>query len=473
MTSDSRTAPAAVTAWAARVTPRRWRQVVFLLATVVVYLVDLFLTLASGEERTGHHWLAFGRWDVDVATYMIVLALVYSVLLLRRRWPMTVLTAMTVVTLALSYVSVEAQPVAGALLALYAAARTADGPRLARTALVLGVVAVAGPVALHPDRGSDAFVGSVIGATVAGGVWLFGRREQRAARDTAGLRVELARLQEQAVAEERRRIARELHDILAHSVSAMMMQAAGARAVARAIARDGQGGGPEGGQGDGQGDARWGSVEAALTSVETTGSQSMRELQRLLGALHQEGPVEREVVSSPPGMDAVDELVRITRSSGLVVEVHQSGRPRDVDWSVGLAGYRVLQEALANAMKHAGHGAVVDVFISWGTDELQLQVRCRPGPEGFRPDVAEGGHGLVGLRERVELVGGRFDAGWVGEEFVTTADLPLTAPPEAVTSSPTPASSQAATSSEAPASSQAPASHQAADGAGAVEGGRR
>ncbi|WP_446740547.1 sensor histidine kinase [Ornithinimicrobium sp. CNJ-824] len=222
-----------------------------------------------------------------------------------------------------------------------------------------------------------------------------------------------------------------MHDILAHSVSAMMMQAAGARAVVRGIVRDQADGddgdvGCDGGRGV---DPRWAAVEQALTSVEETGSTSMRELQRLLGVLHQDGPAEREVVSSPPGMDSVDELVRITRSSGVLVEVHRSGRPRQPDWSVGLAAYRVIQESLANAMKHAGHGALVDLFVTWGADELQLQVRCRPGPEGFRPDTGGGGNGLVGLRQRVELVGGRFDAGRTGEEFVTTADLPLVAAP--------------------------------------------
>src|SRR5690606_37968876 len=98
---------------------------------------------------------------------------------------------------------------------------------------------------------TDMVVGSVIGTAVAGGVWLVGRREQRAADDAAGLRVELEGLREQAAAAERQRIARELHDILAHSVSAMMMQAAGARAMARAIARDEQAAGA-GQAGDGE-----------------------------------------------------------------------------------------------------------------------------------------------------------------------------------------------------------------------------
>ncbi|MGC5584548.1 sensor histidine kinase [Ornithinimicrobium sp. W1665] len=399
--------------------PERLRQVGFVLGTVTAYLLDLFLTMAPASERVGHHWLAFGRWDVDVSTYVILLAGAYSALFLRRRWPFAVLVVMTVLALVLSYVSELAQPIVGVLVALYATAAVVERAWIARTSLVLGVVAVAGQIPLHQDRGYDVLIASAIGAAVAGGVWLAGRREQRAVRSTAALRVELAHLQEHAAAAERQRIARELHDILAHSVSAMMMQAAGGRAVARAIGRDAEEGGV------GEGDPRWASVEQALATVEATGSQSMRELQRLLGALREDEPAVG-VTTSPPGLEALEDLVRITRSSGLVVERHRSGQERPVDWSVGLAGYRVVQESLANAMKHGGQGAVVEVFESWLPGEVRLQVRCRSGHQGFRPDARGGGKGLVGLRQRVELVGGRFEAGWVGDEFVTTADLPLT-----------------------------------------------
>lgn len=416
---------------------RLWRGLAvhgaFVLATVVVYAVDLLLTIPRADERDGHHWQAFGVVDVSIGLYGGLLAGVYAVLLLRRRHPVVVMTVMSVATTALSFVSPAARPLAGVMLALYAAAATVQHVWLSRAVLLLATVAVVVPVPFQSDRGLAPPLAMGVLAAAVLGVWLIGRHQLQVEREAVGLRGELAQVEEQAAIEERRRIARELHDILAHSVSAMMMQAAGARAVVRGIVRDQADGADGAGRGDGDGgrgvDPRWAAVEQALTSVEETGTTSMRELQRLLGVLHQDGPAEREVVSSPPGMDSVDELVRITRSSGVLVEVHRTGRPRQPDGSVGLAAYRVIQESLANAMKHAGHGALVDLFVTWGADELQLQVRCRPGPEGFLPDTGGGGNGLAGLRQRVELVGGRFDAGRTGEEFVTTADLPLVVAP--------------------------------------------
>lgn len=403
-----------VEAATARARAGRLRRAGFVLTTVVVYAIDLFLTMPPAGRRDGHHWMAFGVVDVTVGTYVLLLGALYSVLLLRRRVPIAVLAVMTAATLVLNFVSDLAQPLAGVLLALHTAAAVVGRVWLARLALLAGLVAVVGLIPVR-DRGSAVLLNVGILGAVTVAVWLTGRRVQQAARDTAGLRGELAHLQEHAAAVERQRIARELHDILAHSVSAMMMQAAGARAVARGIARGAE-----------AADPRWVAVEQALANVETTGSQSMRELQRLLGALREEAPVDRGRPSSPPGLEDLEELARVTRSSGIAVQIHRSGEPAQVDWSVGLAGYRVVQESLANAMKHAGHGAVADVFVSWRPDQLRLQVRCRPGHEGARPDSGGGGNGLPGLRQRVELIGGQFDAGWVGEEFVTTADLPLT-----------------------------------------------
>src|SRR5690606_29591102 len=130
--------------------------------------------------------------------------------------------------------------------------------------------------------------------------------------------------------------------------------------------------------------------------------------------------------SSQPGVADIAPLVDITRQSGLVVDVHRAGSPVRLDPSVGLAAYRVVQESLTNAMKHGGRGAIVDIFQNWQPDHLQLQVRSRSGLEGPQPGASHGGGGLVGLRERVELIGGTFESGWVGDEFVATAVLPLT-----------------------------------------------
>lgn len=395
------------------------RRAGFVVVTVMAFALDLFMAVPRAERRDGHHWLMFGTWDVSISQFAVLLAVVYSVLLLRNRFPMAVLVWMSALTVTLAVAAHFSLCMIGTLVALYTAASTATRGWATRLALVLGAGSLAAMMGITLGYSPpDAVFGSLVMAGVAVTVWLVGRREHVAHLTAAGLRDQLEESGQQAADQERQRIARELHDILAHSVSAMMLQAAGARAIAHGVGRDL----PD--------EPRLETVERALTTIESTGSQSMRELHRLLGALRDDGSEgdEGSESSSQPGLADVERLADLTRQSGLVVEIHRGGAAVALDASVGLAGYRVVQESLANAMKHAGRGAVVDVFESWQPGRLQIQVRTRNGHEGALPGAHGSGTGLYGLRERVALMGGTFESGWVGDEFVTTATLPLSPP---------------------------------------------
>ncbi|MFK5646097.1 sensor histidine kinase [Ornithinimicrobium sp. LYQ121] len=398
--------------------------------TLLALMVDLLMVVPPVEEQDGHHWEVFGRWDTTLTQTVVLMTLAYAPLLLRMRHPLPVLTWISLLGFVLAFSHDWAQPILGPMVALYTAAAVL--PRLhAYHALGVGLVALLAATWVKQEQWGSTSLALVIVGMIATIVWLLGRREHASSARVGELRDELLSRHSEAAEEERRRIARELHDILAHSVSAMMMQAAGARAITHRLV------GPES-------DARLETVERALATIETTGAQSMRELHRLLGTLREEVPTSRAPGSGPapvgePATTATDldvtHLVTLTRQSGLTVQVHVSGTPVELDPSVQIAAYRLAQESFTNAMKHGGRGAVVDLYLTWGAERLQLQVRSRRGHDAAGPPGTvdtrppSGGAGLTGLRERVELVGGTFDAGWVDHEFVTTAVLPLTPVP--------------------------------------------
>ncbi len=205
-----------------------------------------------------------------------------------------------------------------------------------------------------------------------------------------------------AVAEERARIARELHDIVAHAVSVMVLQTG---AVRHRLAGEH----PE-------------DVEA-LRGVEETGRAALSEMRRLLGAMRRgdDGPE----LEPAPGLDRLDVLLRETRSAGLPVELHVDGDPFPLPVAIDLSAYRIVQEGLTNALKHARAGRA-DVRIRYAADELRIQVSDDGvGTAGASSDGR--GHGLVGVQERVKLYGGEMSAATAnGGGFRLTTTLPLT-----------------------------------------------
>jgi signal transduction histidine kinase len=159
---------------------------------------------------------------------------------------------------------------------------------------------------------------------------------------------------------------------------------------------------------------------AALGAVEDTGREALAEMRRLLGILRPEG--ERPEHEPQPSLGAVDRLVERARVAGLAVELRVEGAAGTLEPGVDLTAYRVVQEALTNALKHGGDGAA-RVTLRWSAERLELEVanRIGPGPAGL---LAGSGNGLIGMRERVALCGGELRAGPSGRGFVVRARLP-------------------------------------------------
>ena len=248
------------------------------------------------------------------------------------------------------------------------------------------------------------------GVVVVGMPWLAGRalRERRERADELQeLAAQLAQEREEraqlAVLDERNRIAREMHDVVAHSVSLMVVQAGAARRMLEAD--------PD-------------RSRAALLSTEETGRQALAELRRVLGLLR--GSPEPVELEPQPGLAQLTPLVDRTRASGLDVQVASHGSPRDLPPGVDLAVYRVVQEALTNTVKHAGAArAVVD--LHWEDDALLLSVV--DDGAGAQVPAQRSGHGLVGMRERVGAYGGELEAGPVSPTgFAVRARIPLGPP---------------------------------------------
>ena len=227
------------------------------------------------------------------------------------------------------------------------------------------------------------------------------RAEQAEAAEERATRAEREReaAARVAVAEERARIARELHDIVAHAVSVMVLQVGAVRhKLPAALAED----------------------REALRAVERAGRTALAEMRRLLAAIRPDGD-EAELMPQP-GLDSLDSLLEQISRAGLPVELHVDGDRFPLPRGVDLSAYRILQEGLTNALKHA-RATGADVTVRYRPDELQLEVR----DNGHGSATSDGlGHGLVGIRERVKIYGGEMSAGTAtGGGFVLSTRLPL------------------------------------------------
>ncbi len=205
-----------------------------------------------------------------------------------------------------------------------------------------------------------------------------------------------------AIADERRRVARELHDVLAHDLSVMVVQASAAQRIA---------------------DRNPEQATEAARLIERTGREALAEIRHLFGAVRRGEGEELEA----PGLARVARLAERARDAGLPVELRIEGDRRELPPGVDLAAYRVIQEALTNSLKHAGP-ARADVLVRYSTAMLTLEITDDGvGPNGNDGATAPGGgHGLVGMRERVALYGGELEAGRRrGGGFAVRARLPL------------------------------------------------
>jgi signal transduction histidine kinase len=246
-----------------------------------------------------------------------------------------------------------------------------------------------------------------------GAAYFFGDRAWASARDRAELEhrnrelaQQRAALADQAVVLERVRIARELHDVVAHHVAVMGVQAGAARRVLRAD--------PDG-------------AERSLIAVEASARQAVDELQRMLGTLRA-GPLEQPAAApSTDGLERIPELVEEARGSGRSISFSSVGDPRPTPATVASALYRVAQEAITNSIKHAGRDTRIDVRVRYLDETIELEVT----DTGGRPDGPTQGSnlGLVGMRERVGAVGGTLHTGpRTRGGFVVRAAVPVGAP---------------------------------------------
>ncbi|MFE6069311.1 sensor histidine kinase [Streptomyces sp. NPDC056525] len=331
---------------------------------------------------------------------LLAAALTALPLVLRRRFPLTVYWVVMGATVLLhqGQVAADATTVtfASGLVAAYSAAMYSPHRTAVMVSLVAGVVLYAVfPLVPDVDEGFVPLLVLLPIALASHGVHLWRQRER-------ALRAEREAELRRAVEAERSRIARELHDVVTHNVSMMTIQAGAARTVLAAspdLARE------------------------AMLAVEAAGRTAMSELRHVMGLLTMaaDGPdPAADVDLAPqPGLDRLTELTDRVRASGVPVEVTVEGEPVALTAGVDLAAYRVVQEALTNVVKHAP-GARVSVTVAYEPKLLRVEVSDTgaPGPGTSRERGPErraplpgGGHGLLGLRERLAVYGGTLRAG--------------------------------------------------------------
>jgi signal transduction histidine kinase len=364
-------------------------------ATVAIAVTVLSWAFLAGDRTD---WPADSR-SPDWLAYALTAVLNATIAFRRVGWQPALTIALAAAT---AYAARQYPPIydLAVPLVVYIAATRLDDRR-SRLVLVvavgiswLGATLAAGPT--DPQSG-----------LVVAGTWLLGhyvRTRRLLVHELEQRAVDLEREREEraarAVAEERLRIARELHDVLAHTMSVVAVQAGTGRLVGRDHPDD---------------------ALQALTTIETTARSAMHEMRQMVAVLRADGESAASITPTPDLGD-LPALVAKVVEAGVAVEARVEGDPRPLPTGIGLAAYRILQEALTNVIRHAGP-AHASVLIRYTDDNVTLEVR----DDGRGPAVAaNGGHGLVGMRERAAVHGGELVAGAAPNGgFVVTARLPL------------------------------------------------
>ncbi|GGO91889.1 two-component sensor histidine kinase [Wenjunlia tyrosinilytica] len=336
---------------------------------------------------------------------LILFAVAGGALYRRRREPVAVLSVALVAwgpTLGSSYSNLGGV----VIVALYSAGRYAADTRRSRLGTAAAIAAAVTGVVIDGLLRSFPWGDIGFGAAVMFVAWYIGRRLRLRAERAARLREEQAAEARRIVAEERTHIARELHDVVAHRVSMMTVQAGAARMVAA--------------------DAPQEALEA-MAAVEQAGRQALDELRHLLGVLRP--GADRDLLGPQPRLADLHQLVEQVREAGLDVSV-TGGVHAALPARVELSGYRIIQEALTNVLKHSGPRTRAEVRLSCESGGLSIEV-LDDGRGAAVQSVSAGahgavtGHGIVGMRERALLLGGSLDAGpRPGGGFRLAARLP-------------------------------------------------
>ncbi|MBT2382716.1 histidine kinase [Streptomyces sp. ISL-11] len=367
--------------------------------------------LAIAEETVGR------QGKITALAVSVPLCLVIA---LRRRAPVKMLLLATVAGVAQLVLDSEQQLADFAMLVIIYTVASGPVRWASRYALIGGLLApLIATLRWGGNAGqsvSDHIIGTVFMTVPFVLAWVLGdsvrtRRAYWAQLEERAGRLEKEREQQgrMAVAAERARIARELHDVVAHNVSVMVVQADGAAYVLDAS--------PE-------------QAKQALETISGTGRQALAEMRRLLGVLRTEEGGEGGEYVPQPDVEQIGELVEQVRGAGLPVDFQVEGAPRPLPSGVELTAYRIVQEALTNTRKHGGPDAGASVRLTYFDDGLGLLVE--DDGRGAQHELYESGgvdgmgHGLIGMRERVGMVGGTLDAGpRPGGGFRISALLPI------------------------------------------------
>jgi signal transduction histidine kinase len=366
---------------------------------VIVFAASLALLAARGGSDTR-----------SLDALGVLLAAVASLPLAAwRRAPLAVFVVTAAASAALNAIGYPQGPPLGPTIALFLLALNPERSRASRW--TIGGVVV-GLFVVHVSSvavAEDAFptVALLFGTVVWGGAWVIGDRvRQRRARivelEERARRAERDAERERrlAAAEERTRIARDLHDSAGHAINVILVQAGAARLLST---QD-----PERSQ-------------AALETIEEVARETLGEIDQLVRALRDDdGPNGAgERVEPPTGLAAVETLAARQRSAGLAIDIREHGSRRTLSPGLDQAAYRILQEALTNAARHGAGSAVIE--IGFGPTSLELTVTNPTGPGS---SAGADGHGIVGMRERAALLGGSLDAGVSDGRFRVRASLP-------------------------------------------------
>ncbi|MGW1216786.1 sensor histidine kinase [Streptomyces sp. NPDC002499] len=378
------------------------------LDAALAFGVLVCMVAGSYVDPHGKHGVDWGIRTPD-ALSLVLIVLGALALVFRRRAPRTVLALTGTVSLIECIVGDPRAPVAmAAVIALYTVAYTTDRATTVRLGLLTmtvltGASMLAGPLPWYAQENLAIFAWTGIGAT-AGDAVRSRRAVVQAIRERAE-RAERTREEEarRRVAEERLRIARDLHDVVAHHIALVNVQAGVAAHVM---------------------DKRPDQAKEALAHVREASRSALNELRATVGLLRQSGDPEAPTEPAP-GLDRLDELVGTFRSAGLRVEVARSDHGTTLPAAVGLAAYRVVQEALTNVQKHAGTEAKAEVSVVRVGPNIEITVLDNGAGEDDDPESG-GGHGLLGMRERVTALRGTLTTGpRYGGGFRVHAILPV------------------------------------------------
>jgi signal transduction histidine kinase len=354
----------------------------------------LVMTVGVELELAAHGLL-------DTPAQGIAAAFVAAPLAVRFRWPLATLAAVLGGWIAATALGVQSGdpilPVVCGVLAIYAVGSRSESWRFWAGA-ALAIAGMATQLLLREPVGPDLALAVALPAAAL----LIGRALGVLEFESDVLERERDERIAEALAAERGRIARELHDVVGHSISVMGIQAG---AVRRLLAED---------------QVR---ERDALLAVERTGRQAVGEMRRLIGLLR---PGPDEIASPSPSLRRVEQLVAETRDAGVSIDLHVTGALDALPAGVDLAGYRIVQESLTNTLKHAP-GSHVSVDIRAAREQLEIEVRDDGGPVSGAPSAnGRVGHGLIGMSERVSLYGGTLTTGVAtGGGFRVHARIPL------------------------------------------------